>query len=150
MTKIERLGKAVSVARSALRALYESSLTTDRARLAIKEYERDINAVLNPVKYEDVPVVRYVCLACGSIYREEDLHMVEDNQCGACGEELAKLTGTVRREKVVSVEHFAFASVTGEDFGPTGTIKVQMNDYNDAYRLRNKRISITWQEDPPK
>jgi hypothetical protein len=148
-SELEKAEKALGVAVDALKSVSQGSCP-GWLRTECYDAMEKVAAILNPPPvYEEIPLERWAVVA-PSGYIEQTFG-AEGNALDAAalpkygqGYSVAKLTGTLRREKVAPVEHFAFASVTGEDFGPTGTIKVQMNDYNDAYRLRNKRISITW------
>ena len=140
MTELERLRQALVGARHVLGMVQRNPQVLNRAGY-LDEVQRELDLILNPPPiYEDVTVERWECMECGTIEKESfDI-------CACTSALIVKLTGTRRVQVAQNVERSGEARVTGEDFGASGLIKVAMDDPNDAYSLRNKRVFITWED----
>jgi hypothetical protein len=113
--------------------------------------EREIESILHPKEYEDVELVRYCVIRADGV---EKWYGHGANPGIMEGEQIVKLTGTLRREKVRPVERSVTVKVRvnsgGDPFSdPDDQNGCPFHNHPETYGKRGV-LTFTWQEDPPK
>jgi hypothetical protein len=148
MTELERTRKALGYALQVLHTCARHMETPNYADSVIKDIAVT-EAILNPPpKMEEFETSAFRCPSCMRLHETD----TNDCPCGKYCSQFAKLTGTVRREKVRPVER----SVTATDVGwsYSGGMLVPSFGKRDGWDwpdLNGKcgTFTFTWAEEPP-
>jgi hypothetical protein len=155
MTKIERLEEALAGARHALGMIQRNlKVATDTDYL--NAIQNELDDILNPPpEYEEIPITRWAVVA-PSGYVEQTF---SDEDCANSAVLLpkyenyavAKLTGTVRREKVAPVERSVTVDCKINQYGAVHSSSSDLCLLRDYPEFHNSKGSITFTTtDPPK
>ena len=156
-TEIERTKEALLIAREALVDLSSGAVTLGHIRQRSEEAEARIRAILQPPpEFEYVPVERWECNKCGSIYANDGMGQSplstgagydECNQCGAVGMvDPIKLTGTRKVAKKQKVQRSV--SVEGVQINDIGQPRYNLSPILKFSEAKGKTVTLTatWEE----
>jgi hypothetical protein len=154
-TELERTRKALDYALQVLHTCARHMETPNYADSVIKDIAVT-EAILNPPpKMEEFETSAFRCPSCMRLHETD----TNDCPCGKYCSQFAKLTGTVRREKVAPVERSVTvrAEVYGEDMEKSKGDVIGLGTPN-SYPFQGYPecwgkvgvLTFTWQEAPPK
>jgi hypothetical protein len=163
MTKIERLEASVRHSLIEMEKLAAAWHTSGETAKSIRAIIASTGAILKPApEYAEVPVERWAVVAPSgyveATYPDEERALHAATQPRYLDYAVAKLTGTVRREKVAPVERSVSVEAMVDHEGMitephvSGYSHGGMYEFSTSPELFGKRgiLTFTWQEDPPK
>jgi hypothetical protein len=147
MTELERTRKALGYALQVLHTCARHMETPNYADSVIKDIAVT-EAILNPPpKMEEFETSAFRCPSCMRLHETD----TNDCPCGKYCSQFAKLTGTVRREKVAPVERSVTVNCKINQYGAVHSSSSDLCLLRDYPEFHNSKGSITFTTtDPPK